>query len=308
MKVLIIGGTGMIGAHAALHLRSLGHSITISGRRPPTTTPSLAELPFLAGDYLEKDDFPPSSLSQFEAIVFAAGSDVRHVPQGSAADEHYLSANGSAVPAFARLARDAGVKVFVHIGSAYPHVVPEKVAESAYVRSRKLAADGITQLAGPEFFAVSLDAPIVVGGVPDIPVAPFFQASVQYAEGKLPIPAFAPPGGMNFISTRSLSEAISGALENAAALSGRAVLVGDENLTYAEYVEAFFVAVGNAQKLPVLEQDHPLMPRATRYAGDGLVRYEPDVEDVKLLGGYRRNDVKNAIEELVRFSKAGSSA
>lgn len=306
MQVLIIGGTGMIGSHAALHLRSKGHAVTISGRSS-TTIPALADLPFLAGDYLQETDFPAEVLSRFDAVVFAAGSDVRHVPHDSAADEHYLAANGEAVPAFARRARDAGVGIFVHVGSAYPHVVPDKVAESAYVRSRKMAADRTAALAGPGFAACSLDAPIVVGAVAGM-VVPFFQATIQYAEGKLPVPAFAPPGGMNFISTRSLSEAIAGALENAASLSGRAVLIGDENHTYAEYLEAFFSAVGKGQKLPVLEEDHPLLPRATRYAGDAVVRYEPDAADVKLLGGYRRNDVRNAIGELVRDSKTGGSA
>ena len=35
MKILIVGGTGLIGGHAALHLQSLGHEITIAARNPP---------------------------------------------------------------------------------------------------------------------------------------------------------------------------------------------------------------------------------------------------------------------------------
>ncbi|KAF3812165.1 hypothetical protein GCG54_00009850 [Colletotrichum gloeosporioides] len=297
MKILVVGGTGMIGGHAALHLRSKGHQVTISGRRAPTEVPALLELPLLQGNYL-RGDITAEQLALFEAVVFAAGSDVRHVPEGQGADEHYLQANVEAVPAFARLSREAGVRVFVHIGSAYSHIVPEAVHASPYVRSRKLAADGVAALATRDFRACSLDPPIVVGTAPGMKT-PMFEAYIQYAEGNLPIPSFAPAGGLNFISTQSLSEAIAGAIESSEAVSGRSILVGDENLTYAEYFEMFFHAIGNPQKLPVLDKDHPLLPRAILYAGDGVVTYEPDAADVAALGGYRRNDIKNAISDVV---------
>ncbi|KAI8309737.1 hypothetical protein K4K61_001379 [Colletotrichum sp. SAR11_59] len=297
MKILVVGGTGMIGGHAALHLRSKGHQVTISGRRALAEVPALVKLPFLQGNYL-RGDITAEQLALFEAVVFAAGSDVRHVPEGQGPNEHYLQANGEAVPAFARLAREAGVRICMHIGSAYPHIVPEVVHESPYVRSRKLAADGVAALATPYFHACSLDPPIVVGTVPGMKI-PMFEAYIQYAQGKLPIPSFAPAGGLNFISTQSLSQAIAGAIENSETVSGRCILVGDENRTYAEYLEMFFHAVRNPQKLPVLDQDHPLMPRATLYAGDRAVTYEPDAADVAALGGYRRNDVRNAISEIV---------
>ncbi|KAF9876579.1 hypothetical protein CkaCkLH20_05987 [Colletotrichum karsti] len=298
MKILVVGGTGMVGGHAALHLQSQGHSVSIAGRRAPEAATSLASLPFIRGDYMQ-NDFTRDQLSAFDAVVFAAGSDIRHVPAGQVADQHYLQANGEAVPAFARLARESGVRKFVHIGSVYPHILGDVADQNAYVRSRKLAADGVVGLATPEFHACSLDAPIVVGSVPGI-VIPMFKAYIDYAEGKLPIPAFAPIGGLNFISTQSLSEAILGAIEHSEAVSGRAILVGDENLTYAEYFEMFFRAVGNPQTLPALDQDHPLLPKATLYAGDRTVVYEPDAEDLRRLGGYRRHDVRTAVGEIVR--------
>lgn len=296
MKILVVGGTGMIGGHAALHLRSQGHQVTISGRRAPTEVAALVEIPFLQGNYL-RGDITVEQLAHFEAVVFAAGSDVRHVPEGQGADEHYLQANGKAVPAFARLAREAGVRVFVHIGSVYPHIVPDAVRSGPYVRSRELAAEGVAALATRDFHACSIDPPIVVGTVPGMK-SPMLEAYMQYAEGNLPIPPFAPAGGLNFISTQSLSEAIAGAIENSETVSGRSILVGDENMTYAEYLEMFFHAVGNPQKLPVLDQDHPLMPRSTLYAGDRVVTYEPDAADVAALGGYRRNDIRSAVSEI----------
>ncbi|WQF87917.1 Putative NAD-dependent epimerase/dehydratase, NAD(P)-binding domain superfamily [Colletotrichum destructivum] len=298
MNILVIGGTGAIGGHAAVYLKSKGHNVTIAGRQPPAEVPVLAELPFLRGNYLNQDDFSLDQLSCFDAVVFAAGSDVRHVPEGKGADDHYLYANGEAIPAFAKRAKQAGVKKFVHVGSAYWHLLPESVASSPYVRSRKLAADGVTGLAGPDFHACSLDPPIVVGTVSGMN-SPLFRAYIDYGKGLLPIPVFAPLGGMNFISTKSLSEAVAGALENSHAVSGKAILLGDKTMTYAEYFEMFFRAVGNPQKLPVLDQDHPLLPRATLYGGSKVIDYEPKAEELAALGGYRRDDIENAVAELV---------
>ena len=124
MKILVIGGTGMIGGHAALYLKQQGHDVTISGRKPAQATTELANLPFLQGDYVA-GTFTTDDLKPFDAIVFAAGADIRHVPEGGDYDAHVLRANGEAVPAFAKLAKDAGVKHFIHVGSFYPHIAPE---------------------------------------------------------------------------------------------------------------------------------------------------------------------------------------
>ncbi|RSM20241.1 hypothetical protein CDV31_001038 [Fusarium ambrosium] len=298
MKILIVGGTGLIGGHAAIHLRSLGHEVTIAGRNPPPSSiPGLAQLEFVKGDFTA-GDFQADQLSKFDAVVFAAGSDVRHVPENTDASQHYLHVNGTLVPDFARLAKSAGVRHFIHIGSFYHHVAPELVDSLPYVRSRKLAADGLVALTSSTFYPCSLETPIVVGTVPGMKI-PFFDAYVRYAKGELPIPPSAPPGGTNFISAQSLSEAIAGALANGPSVSGKAILVGDENLTFAAYFEMFFKAVGKETQLPVLDEDHPLLPRASFFTVPKTVSYEPVKEEWELLGSYRRNDIRNAIAEIV---------
>lgn len=55
MKVLVIGGSGLIGGEAALYLKEQGHDVTIMSRSEPKTPP-LAALPALRGDYIN-DDF-----------------------------------------------------------------------------------------------------------------------------------------------------------------------------------------------------------------------------------------------------------
>ncbi len=293
MRVLVVGGTGMIGGHAALHLRKQGHDVTIAGRNPAQPASSLASLPYVRCDYVASPGETP--LTGYDALVFAAGNDIRHLPPGTRADAHWDRANAQAVPAFFAAAKAAGVRHAVQVGSFYPQAMPNLVASNSYVASRKAACEGARALHSENFRVVSVNAPFVVGHVPGL-LIPMFKAYTQYAQGQLPIPAFAPPGGVNFISTQSLSEAIEGALLRG--VNGHAYLVGDENLSFAGYFGMFFTHAGTAPPL-AQDQEHPLLPDAAIYFGRGnSLFYQPDADETALLG-YRRNDIKAAIGDIV---------
>jgi nucleoside-diphosphate-sugar epimerase len=294
MKILVVGGTGMIGGHAALHLQAKGHAVTIAGRRAPAVGTPLGELEFLQCDYVA-NDLNPTVLGSFDALVFAAGNDLRHVPEGTDAHTHLQRANVEAVPAFFRAARDAGVRHAVQVGSFYPQARPDLVETSEYVRSRKLADDGARALATPSFRVMSVNPPYVVGAVPGL--VTYFQVLTRWGQGKLTsIPDVVPPGGVNFISTQSLSEAIEGALLRGE--NGRAYLVGDENRSFQDYFGAFFRAFGRPVP-PVRNEEHPMIPDETLYFGRGnTLYYTPNTEEVALLG-YRRGDVGRAIDAIV---------
>lgn len=297
MKILVLGGTGLIGGHAAIHLQALGNEVSIAARNPPQQESPMAGMNLLIGDYvagtLTYDD-----LAGFDALVFAAGNDIRHIPPGVDHNRHWEHANTEAIPRFVALARQAGVRKVVYVGSFYPQVAPGLIATNSYVRSRHLADAGVRALATPQFSVCSVNAPFVVGSVPGLDV-PMFESYVQYAEGRMPsVPVFAPAGGSNFISTQSLSEAIWGALERGE--SGAAYLVGDENLTFQAYFQYFFRATGSDVLVPSLNQEHPLLPDAAIYTGRGnVVSYEPDPAEVALLA-YRRHDVERSIVEIVK--------
>jgi dihydroflavonol-4-reductase len=296
-NILIVGGTGMIGGYAALHLHSRGYAVTLAGRHPIKDIPVLKDLPFIKIDYVS-GEYTPEVFSSFDSILFSAGADVRHVPQNSSADEYYLQAS-EAIVKFARSARDAGVARFVHIGSFYPHIAPQLVDTVPYIRSRKLAADGITSLTTTKFHACSLDAPFVVGVVPGMKV-PMFVAYTQFAEGKLGIPPSAPTGNTNFVSVESLAIAITAALERSESVSDRAILIGGENLTFSEYFSLFFSAVGNNTTIPASDQEHPLMPDSSLWAGRSIEAYEPDASDEALLGNYRRESIRDTVQRIVK--------
>ncbi|MDI6028527.1 NAD(P)-dependent oxidoreductase [Corticibacterium sp. UT-5YL-CI-8] len=296
MKVLIVGGTGMIGGNVAHHLASEGHEIVLAARKPVAREASVSSFPILLGDYTT-GDFSTQDLAPFEAIVFAAGNDIRHLPKGT--DEHafWRATQIEGVPAFAERAKVAGVGRFVQLGSYYHHVMPHLAETNAYVRARKLADEGARALASADFKVSTLNPPSIVGVTPGV-AARRYETLAAWGRGEMPeIPDFAPAGGTNYMSVLSLSEAISGALRNAE--SGRAYLIGDENLTFREFFQLIFTAVGTDRRLEERDLEHPLLPDAFIVPGRGeVLAYEPDPAETALLG-YRRRDVRRAVEEVV---------
>jgi dihydroflavonol-4-reductase len=292
-NILIVGGTGLTGAHAALHLRDLGHNVTLMSRSAPEAA-CLQDFEHLAADYVV-DTLPLETLGRFDQLVFAAGADIRQLPPTADEAAFYEKVNVQAIPHFFERARDAGISRAVYIGTFYPQVVPDKIAGSVYVRSRHLSDEAVRALSSTSFKVCSLNAPFILGYVPGIAV-PHLEVLVQYAAGRLEgVPVLAPAGGVNHIASRSMSEAIAGALK--CGEGGRAYLVGDENLSWKDYLEMYFDCVGKPTQLEVSTEEHPLFPDLMLYAGrNAVISYEPDNGEL----GYSRKQVRTAIEELVR--------
>jgi dihydroflavonol-4-reductase len=296
LKILIVGGTGMIGGYAATFLKSKGNDVTLAARKPAGATTPMANFPLLIGDY-SKGTFTEADLAPYEAVVFAAGNDIRHIPGDVDAGEFWRVTQIEGVPNFAALAKRAGVKRFVQLGSYYHQVMPHLAETDAYVRARKLADEGARAHATADFNVSTLNPPSIVGVIPGVP-ARRYETLTAWGKGQMPdIPDFGPAGGTNYMSVRSLAEAIWGALQNAE--SGKAYLIGDENLTFTAFFQKIFDQVGSSRKLVERNENHPLLPDAFIVPGRGVVlAYEPDPRETALLG-YRRNDIDNAIAEVI---------
>ena len=292
-RILVVGGTGLTGAHAALHLRAAGHSVTLLARSAPTLA-CLSDFEHLTGNYAD-DNFAVAVLQNFDQLVFAAGADIRQLPPGEDEATFFERVNAQAIPRFFQRAKDAGIRRAVYVGTYYPQVVPDKIDSNPYVRSRHLADAGLRALNCASFNVCSLNAPFILGHVPGIAL-PHLQVLVQYAAGRLDgMPLIAPAGGVNHISSKSMSEAIAGALERG--VGGKAYLVGDENLSWKAYLQMYFEAVGNPVDLKVSTAEHPLFPDVILYAGrNATISYEPDNGEL----GYCRNQVRATVGELVQ--------
>lgn len=295
MKTLVVGGTGLIGAHVALALEAKGHAVTIAARKPPEA-PAIGHLPLLIGDYAA-GEFTSDRLAGFDGLVFAAGNDFRHVPQGADEAEHLERVNTRGVPNFFTQARAAGVRRAVHIGTFYPQVAPQTTWSSAYVRSRSLAEEGACALVTPDFAVCSVNPPFVVGALAggDVLGAP---THARYALGQFPdMPLFAIAGGTNFMTVHAVADAVAGALKWGE--PGASYLIGDENLSFLEYFQRLFDAAGNPIRLTIEDRSHPLLPDDMLYAGRGtVIAYEPDPVERGLLG-YRRGDLGETIRAIV---------
>ena len=296
MKILVVGGSGLIGGEIALLLQQAGHDVTIMARKPPVA-PALARLALLTGDYI-RDDMTDGRLEGFDWLVFSAAADIRNLPQdGSVAPEDfYTRVNDEAVPAFFAAARDAGIRRAVYIGTFYPQVAPQRVGVCPYVTSRHNTDLAVRALSGENFGVCSLNPPFVLGRIPGLDI-PHLEALAQYARGNIPdMPVFAPPGGTNHMTSGSIAQATHHALQGGEA--GKAYLLGDENYSWKDYLEAWFAAAGNPVELEVRDEDHPLFPNVIMFAGAGAtVSYEPDVKDMGVLR-YDRGQVAPLIREL----------
>tara|TARA_R110000772_G_scaffold267850_2_gene392856 strand:- start:3151 stop:4050 length:900 start_codon:yes stop_codon:yes gene_type:complete len=297
MKVLVVGGTGLIGGEIALYLQENGHAVTLMSRKP-TTVPGLADMSFLQGDYIN-DDFSDGRLNGFDWLVFSAAADIRNIPQDGSVSpqDFYTKANDEAVPRFFAAARDAGFSRAVMVGTFYPQVAPQQIGVCPYVTSRHNTDVAVRALSNEKFSVCCINAPFVLGNIPGMDV-PYISALEQYARGNIPgLPVFAPKGGTNHISSRSLAQAALNALNKGE--PGKGYLVGDENYSWKEYLELWFEAVGNPLELEVRDDDHPMFPNVIMFAGAGAtVSYEPAAEDMAVLG-YDRHQIKALIKRIV---------
>lgn len=296
MRILIVGGTGMIGGHAAEFLTAQGNIVTLAARRNPSASSPMGKYPILLGDYTQ-GSYSENDLAPFDAIVFAAGNDIRHLPKDASEQAFWDDTQIKGVPQFVALAKRAGVSRVVQLGSYYHQVMPHLIDESAYVRARHLADEGARALATRDFNVSTLNPPSIVGAIPGAP-AKRYETLTAWARGMRPdIPDFAPAGGTNYMSVRSLCQAIWGALNNAE--SGKAYLVGDANLSFRDFFQMIFDSAGSMRRLDERDQEHPLLPDAFIVPGRGKVlAYEPDPAETALLS-YARGDLRRAVAEVV---------
>lgn len=235
MKVIILGGTGLIGYHAALELHKNAHQVTIVSRGsivldglfPPEITTISVDVFKLDSSELTK------LLSGFDSMVYALGPDDRDIPDAPAYDYFYEKLVQKC-EAICRNAKSAGVKRIIILSSYFAyfhrHNPDWQLAEHhPYIKCRIEQAEACLKLADSMVEIKILELPYVFGIMPNRD--PLWKDLLVSRINKMRPWIFYTSGGTTMISVKLAAEAISGAVE-----IGRSGIytVGDANLSWKE--------------------------------------------------------------------------
>lgn len=287
MNLLIVGGTGFLGYHAAKESVRRGHTVSILARDP---MPSEALLPAGVEVHLsELDRLSDGELRTLlqgkDGIVFAAGADDRIIPPAPAYSFFY-HANVEACVRLIIIARAAGVRRGVLLSSYFAYfdrIWPElKLAENhPYIRSRKEQEEQALRAAMPDLQLFILELPCVFGSMPGR--TPLWSPLVNYVRSS-PV-LFFPKGGTNALAVEHVGEAVVGALE--LGQSGERYVVGDENLTWNDLLGRLsFFATGRRKRvitIPAFLFRRKMLSVARRHKADGNESGLNPVEFVRLM-------------------------
>jgi nucleoside-diphosphate-sugar epimerase len=243
MKVLVVGGSGLIGRYAVLELLARGHEVTVMARRAPPAGVLPPGVAWREGD-LTRVDLAPV-LAGIQGVVHAAGTDFRVTPRGDAS-AFFHRINVDASVRLLRAAVDAGVLRAVFVTSYYHAIRSDLASRHPYIESRRRSEEEALAACRDTLPLCIVQPPFILGHITGRPS--FGDALARYVRSSVPL--MAPPGGTNFMSGTSLAQALATALERGT--GGRRYLVGDENLTWAALISRYATRAGRAGRVRVV--------------------------------------------------------
>ncbi|MDG6103825.1 NAD(P)H-binding protein [Dactylosporangium aurantiacum] len=257
MRILVVGGSGLIGAHVAEVLRERGHAVTATAR---TAQPGSDELLDVGGATVEQFR---ALLAGHDGVVYAARTD----EQQALRKPIYPVFRADLVEPVVRLftaARLEGLTRGVVMGSYYTYFdrshpqwrLPQR---HTYIRCRVEQAQEARTAAGPDLPVAVLELPFVFGRAGDR--LPNWSGPLErWARSRSPL--LAPVGGSAAASARSVAIVAADALEER---RGDDIPIADENLTWDVMLARIAAAVGRPRKVRRLPA--AVMRGATRLGG-----------------------------------------
>ena len=318
MRVMVIGGTGLLGYHSVNHFLANGHEVTVlslppapEGLFPESVAVEIADLAEISDADLQ------AVMEGHDWLVFAAGTDPPPMPK----DEHgpFMElVNVTMTRRSLEAARAAGVSRAVVLGSyfaTFDRIWPSlRIAErNSYVASRLRQTQAAFDLITDDFGVLVLELPYIWGTMPNR--RPQWESLIGTLRGDGG-PIYYAAGGTMMTSVLHVAEAVLGGLERG--VSGHRYPIGDQNVTWAELiakiaeidgVEREVITVGHAQLRAAAREQAEQLEAAGLAAGISPVPYVDiqsanafyDPEPSRIALGLTAGGLDDAIREQVEM-------
>jgi len=262
VRILVVGASGLIGAHVAETLRERGHEVTTTGRTARAGVDRGLDVKTADVDEMR------AALAGHDGVVLAT----RTEEQRPLRKPIYPVFRRDMVEPVVRLftaGREEGLTRGVILGSYYTYfdrLHPQwRLAErSAYVRCRVEQAREGRAVAGPGLPITVLELPFVLGRAGDR--LPNWAGPLdKWVRSGWPL--VAPAGGTAVTSAHRVAAVVVDALE---AGSNEDIPLAEENLSYAEIIERIAGAVGRSRRVRRVPS---AVVRTSLRAGSALQRW-----------------------------------
>ena len=323
MKIMMIGGTGLLGSQAAAELIRRGHEVSSIALPPiPTGATLPPQMKIELGNYLElSDDDMRAHLTGCEGFIFAAGVDER-VEGPAPIYDMFKKYNIDPVRRLLKLAKEAGVRHAVILGSYFTYfdkLWPQMKLSSLhpYIRSRRDQEQVALSFADDTFDVAVLELPYIFGVQPGRkPVWVFLVESLL----KMKLATFYTRGGTTMVTVRQVGQAIAGAVERNR--GGKAYPIGYYNMEWKQLLSIMNKNLGLEGRRVITIPDwtfalagRRIMAQQAKNGYEGglnIVKYtavqcaklfiEPELGCIAL--GVEPDDIETAIGDSVRLSQS----
>ncbi|WP_099205363.1 NAD-dependent epimerase/dehydratase family protein [Scatolibacter rhodanostii] len=237
MKILMIGGTGLLGSEAAAELIKRGHTVRTIALPPlPAGAVLPPEMEVEFGNYMElSDEQIRQHFEGCEGFVFAAGVDER-VEGPAPVYDLFKKYNITALERLLRIAKECGVKHTVVCGSYFAYFAKTRPEQELtkwhpYIRSRIDQEKMAMSYADDSFNVAVLELPYIFGTQPGR--KPVWLFLVEMIRGMKSMTMF-PKGGTTMVTVKQVGQSVAGALERTE--GGKCWPIGYYNMTWKEFL------------------------------------------------------------------------
>lgn len=259
MKIIVIGGTGLLGHEAVEYALSSGHEVTsmdINDAKSEEWFTKKAKT-VIGNVFTMTEDEICERLKGYDAMVYAVGPDDRVIPREPAYEFFKLRLVDYCAKVF-RAARKARIKkaslcssYFLYFDRKFPE---KKLSENhPYIRVRKEQAQVVLEQAKeengyPEMKVYIMELPYIFGTCPNrVPLwKDIFLKNIDLTNDQAPV--YFPSGGTVMTTTKHIGEALINALVYGG--ESKHYDIGDENHPYDFMMENLMIGyLGSARQI-----------------------------------------------------------